>query len=485
MAIENQHCPDLGNGCYINPILGGDYPDPSVLRVGSDYYMTHSTFKYGPGLLIWHSRDLVNWQPVCNALAGFGGDIWAPDFIKYNDLFYIYYPADGSNWVVTALSPEGPWSEPVNLHVGHIDPGHCVGPDGKRYLHLSSGYLVQLSEDGLSTVGEVRKVYDGWQYPEDWNVEGFYLEAPKITIRNGYYYLTVAEGGTAGPSTSHMVVSSRSKTPWGPWEHSPYNPIIHTASREERWWSRGHGTLVDTPDGDWWIMYHAYEKGYHTLGRQTLLEPLEWTEDGWFRVPEGIRVGQPIRKPAGEAVSPGMPLSDSFKSHRLGLQWRFFGEHDRGRYILDGAGLTLKAKGTSPSDCPPLLCIPVNHAYEAEVALMIEGNVSAGLLLYYSPQCCCGIEFSENCIAPFRTSYKICSIPYKEKQVFMRLVNDRHEIIFYYSSDGIEWVRIGHVIETSGFNHNVFEGFLSLRLGVYAAGDGKAVFRDFKYKGSD
>lgn len=122
--------------------MGGDYPDPSVLRVGEDYYMTHSLFKYGPGLLIWHSRDLINWESVCNALSGYGGDIWAPDFIKYEDTYYIYYPADGTNWVVTAPSPEGPWSDPVDLEVGHIDPGHCVGPEGNRYLHLSGGNLI-------------------------------------------------------------------------------------------------------------------------------------------------------------------------------------------------------------------------------------------------------------------------------------------------------------------------------------------------------
>jgi len=98
------------------------------------------------------------------------------------------------------------------------------------------------------------------------------MESPKLTYHNNFYYLTVAEGGTAGPSTSHMVVSARSRTPNGPWENSPYNPIIHTEDRRERWWSKGHGSLIETSQGNWYIIYHGYEKDYHTLGKQNLLE---------------------------------------------------------------------------------------------------------------------------------------------------------------------------------------------------------------------
>jgi xylan 1,4-beta-xylosidase len=483
MTIENQRSGDLGNGYYVNPILGGDYPDPSVLRVGDHYYMTHSLFNYGPGLLIWHSYDLINWEPVCNALEGYGGDIWAPDFCQHGDTFYIYYPADKTNWVITAPTPVGPWSEPVDLKVGQIDPGHCVGPDGRRYLHLSGGCIIELSEDGLSTAGELNKVYEGWNYPEEWNVEGFCLESPKITYRKGYYYLTVAEGGTAGPATSHMIVSSRSKTPWGPWEHSPYNPVVHTASRDERWWSRGHGTLVDTPQDDWWIMYHAYEKGYHTLGRQTLLEPVEWTDDGWFRIPEGIRVDQFIKKPCGEAVAHGLPLSDNFAGNKLGLQWRFFGEHDRKRYILDGKSLILNCKGVSPEDSHPILCIPVNQAYELQVVLSLEGEAEGGILLFYNPTCYCGIGWDGKQVVRHRSTKKMFPNHFVGGEIHLRLTNDSHEVVLFFSRDGQNWVKTNQAIETSGYHHNVFGGFISLRAGLYAAGTGKVSFRDFVYRG--
>ena len=101
------------------------------------------------------------------------------------------------------------------------------------------------------------------------------LESPKLNEHNGYYYLTSAQGGTAGPATSHMVVSARSKSVTGPWENSPYNPIVHTYSVTDSWWSKGHGTLIDDVNGNWWIVYHAYANDYHTLGRSTLIEPVE------------------------------------------------------------------------------------------------------------------------------------------------------------------------------------------------------------------
>lgn len=113
-------------------ILTGDFPDPTVVRDGSTYYMTHSSFDRVPGLLIWRSSDLYSWEPLTHALRRHVGTVWAPDLIKHGDLFYLYFPAGGTNWVTTAATPEGPWSEPIDLDVGGIDPGHVAGADGRR-----------------------------------------------------------------------------------------------------------------------------------------------------------------------------------------------------------------------------------------------------------------------------------------------------------------------------------------------------------------
>ena len=138
-------------------------------------------------------------------------------------------------------------------------------------------------------------------------------EGPKLLRRGDYFYLIGAVGGTSGPPTGHMVVVSRSRSIDGPWEQCPHNPIVRTTDARERWWSRGHATLVEGPDGEWWMVYHGYENGYYTLGRQTLLEPIEWTKDGWFRA-RGGDLSQPIAKPAGGR--PGPPASRSRTTSR-------------------------------------------------------------------------------------------------------------------------------------------------------------------------
>ena len=158
------------------------------------------------------------------------GSAMAPDLIKHDGRFYIYFPAAGKNWVIWADDIRGPWSDPVKLDAGYIDPGHAVGEDGKRYMFLSAGKRVPLSDDGLSVTGPMETVYEGWDYPSDWKTEGKYLESPKLFKRGNWFYMISAEGGTAGPPTSHMAVAARSKSIHGPWENSPYNPIVHTYS---------------------------------------------------------------------------------------------------------------------------------------------------------------------------------------------------------------------------------------------------------------
>src|ERR1035437_9226423 len=215
------HIPQGGisKAMFQNPLFAGDYPDCSILRVGEDFYMTHTSYSYAPGLVVWHSRDLVNWTPISQVTNNSIGEIWAPDLIEHDGRYFIYFPLDGRLFVVHADNPQGPWSAPINLKLGGIDPGHVVGPDGKRYLYSAGGHAVELSADGLSTVGQSKKVYDGWVIPKDWKTEGTWLESPKLTKRGEYYYLTSAEGGTAGPATSHMAIVARSKSPLGPWEN--------------------------------------------------------------------------------------------------------------------------------------------------------------------------------------------------------------------------------------------------------------------------
>ncbi len=472
-----------GRNSYQNPVLGGDYPDPSVIRVGNDFFMTHSSFNYYPGLLVWHSTDLIHWERISHALHKNVGSVWAPDLVKYGDTWYIYFPAGGTNWVVTASSPEGPWSEPVDLNLrGFIDPGHLTGPDGKRYLYLSKGFIIQLSDDGLSTVGEPKFNYKGWEFPKEWSTECFCLESPKSTVKDGYYYITVAEGGTAGPATSHMVVSARSRSPFGPFENSPFNPIVHTNDRSEQWWSQGHGTLVDDISGNWWIMYHGYEQNFHSLGRQTLMLPVKWTSDDWFRVPEGTSSHEMIRTPAGELSKDGTNLSDDFSGDRTGLQWQFYKRYAPERIAVVNGKLTLAASGTSFDDSSPLLVNAGDRKYEVTVEYTIEGGVTAGLCLYYN-------ELANVRVAVDTARFTVLvqkNAKIREQNLignhgYLRILNDLNEISFYFSSGGKEWTRLERSLDATGYNHNVFGEFLSLRAGIFAFGTGNAIFDNFTY----
>ena len=269
-GIEGQRKADLGDGTYLNPIVAGDHPDPTLLKDGDDYYMTFSSFHSYPGLVIWHSTDLVNWAPMGPTLQQNLGDIWAVDLCKHDGRYFIYIPANptGNGWsifVIWADDIAGPWSDPIDLKIhGSIDPGHVVGEDGRRYLFVNGIRMVRLTDDGLATDGELVDSYRPWRYPDHWITENFAPEGPKLLWREGWLYLITAVGGTAGPPTGHMVIAARSRSVHGPWDHCPSNPLVRTLSNDEPWWSRGHATVVEGPAGDWWMVYHGYENGFRT-----------------------------------------------------------------------------------------------------------------------------------------------------------------------------------------------------------------------------
>src|SRR6266536_2513176 len=382
---------DSAAGKYHNPIMGGDHPDGSPIRVGDDFYLTHSSFDYAPGLLIWHSRDLINWRPVAAALHRYYGSVWAPYLCEHEEHFYIYFPAANHIQVVHANHPTGPWSEPVDLGISAIDPAH-IAENGRRFLYLVGGQMAELSADGLAVKAPPRTVFQAWPVPAATRMECTCLEGPKLLRHNGYFYLNVAEGGTAGPSTSHSVVSARSRHAEGPWEFSPYNPVVHTGSREDRWLSLGHGRLVDTPDGKWYMTVHSYENGYRALGRQLLLLPIEWTADGWFRVPAGITADSAIAMPtAGTSQQSFADPSDDFTSADLGLQWGFWHEYDPARFSTGKGSLTLAARGKSLADSPALTTPVGGHSYTVEVDVEVDPGCESGLLLFYNPEHATGI----------------------------------------------------------------------------------------------
>jgi xylan 1,4-beta-xylosidase len=497
-GLEGQRRADLGDGRYLNPIVAGDHPDPTILKDGEDYYMTFTPFEACPGLTVWHSRDLVNWSPQQPALRTAIGTVLAVDLCKHNGRYFIYIPAFPAAtpgnfappqiFVIHAPSMQGPWSEPLALGIsGFIDPGHVVGEDGRRYLFLSGVSRVRLRADGLATDGPVERVYDGWKYPDEWITEAYALEGPKLLRRGEWFYLISAVGGTAGPPTGHMVIVARSRSIHGPWENCPHNPIVRTRDAAERWWSRGHASLVEGPTGDWWIVYHGYENGYWTLGRQTLLEPITWTDDGWPRALGGD-LSQPLAKPRGsKAAAHGNALSDDFNTGRIGPQWSYYapaaGEASRAR--IESAALILSGKGQLPEESSPLTCNVGDHAYEFSVDVEVGDNCRAGLLLFYSRRLYCGMGYDGSQLTTYRSGMPIRywreSTP-PGRRLQLRIVNDRNIVTMYYRADGAAWTRHGLRMETSGYHNNTADELLSLRPGLFANGTGEARFRNFSFR---
>ncbi|MDR0327858.1 MAG: family 43 glycosylhydrolase [Planctomycetaceae bacterium] len=462
----------------IIPVFRGDHPDPTIVRVGETYYVTHNSGQNVPGLFVYQSTDLANWKLLGPATTEFAGDIYAPDIIYDGKKFLIYYPAHGSNFVVWSEKPEGPWSKPIDLKVPHIDPGHLTALDGKRYLYLSGGNVVELAPDGLSTIGEVRNVYQGWAVPDDWQIECHCLESPKLFYKDGYYHMISAQGGTSGPPTGHMVVHARSKNPLGPWENSPYNPIIRATSKKDHWWIRGHGTAFDTPNGDWWILYHAYENGFQTLGRQNVMEPVEWTADGWLRATKDRSKHTVIPQPSAPNT-----FTENFGSETLSRRWMFFWR-DPVQMKFSNNSMQWQAQGKTVEETNPMLIKATDHSYEIQVDVEIADNAEAGLLLFYDPRNYVGMKLTRN---GYQTGLR-SGLPQGLTQrnnlsrSILKIRNDENVVEFFISEDGGKtFQKIGTSLEVGGFHANTFGGLSSLKPGLCCIGEGSATFRNFRY----
>jgi xylan 1,4-beta-xylosidase len=338
-----------------NPVLRGFNPDPSILRVGEDYYLATSTFEWFPGVQIHHSRDLAHWRLLTRPLSrasqlDMRGEhascgIWAP-CLSYDDgLFYLVYTdvktdagslKDTHNYVVTAPSIEGPWSEPLYLHSHGFDPSLFHAPDGRKWvlsmetdfrkgkprfagiLMQEWKYSIQGAAAGGELVGPVYNIFKGTEL-------GF-TEGPHLYFKDGWYYLLVAEGGT---SLGHAETVARSRDILGPYEADPDGPLITSRDKPEAELQKvGHCSLVQAQSGDWYLAHLCgrpiARKGRCTLGRETGIQQAFWTADGWLRVgPEPGRASVEVPVPSLEPHPwPAAPERDDFDSPVLGIDFQ-------------------------------------------------------------------------------------------------------------------------------------------------------------------
>jgi len=313
-----------------NPILKGFNPDPSICRVGDDYYIATSTFEWFPGVQIHHSKDLVNWQLVSHPLNRFSqldmkgvpnsGGVWAPALSYADGKFWLIYTnvmvnagpwKEGHNYLVTCDTVDGEWSEPIYMNSSGFDPSLFHARDGKKYflnmlwdprIGINSFAGIALQEycvNEQKLVGEIKNIFKGTWLK--------FVEGPHIYEKDGYFYLITAEGAT---EFFHAVTVARSKNIDGPYEVHPQNPILTAANVPNHPLQKtGHGSFVETPDGEWYLAHltsrpiwpqhpallqnrsvfhgrdfatqHVYQnRGYCNLGRETAIQKLEW-RNGW------------------------------------------------------------------------------------------------------------------------------------------------------------------------------------------------------------
>lgn len=334
-----------------NPILTGFNPDPSICRVGEDYYIATSTFEWFPGVQIHHSRDLVNWRLLTRPLTRLSqldlrgrpcsGGVWAPALSYADGLFWLIYTdvrthtglwKDCHNYLVTAPAICGPWSDPIYLNSSGFDPSLFHDSDGRKWLvnmrweHLPgekrfSGIVLQEYDvEGQCLTGPVHSIFAGTEL----NI----TEGPHLYRRNGWYYLMTAEGGT---SITHAVTLARSRSLTGPYEVHPQNPILTSAGNPKlELWKAGHGSLCETPAGEWYMAHlcarpHQHEgASYCMLGRETALQAVHWDDDDWLRLTNGGN--EPEVKVAAPALPahpwPETPARDDFDKPELSIDWQ-------------------------------------------------------------------------------------------------------------------------------------------------------------------
>ncbi|NMA82976.1 MAG: family 43 glycosylhydrolase [Epulopiscium sp.] len=461
---------------YNNPVLPGFHPDPSVIRVGEDYYMVNSTFQYFPAITISHSKDLVNWEYIGHAiteneyldLTGIydSHGIWAPDISYYEGTYYIFVTLrlngdDGEirqNLVMTSQRPEGPYSKPIILDRNDgMDPSHFIDDDGTHYMVVHPGVrIMKLNDECTEVVEGPITLWEGTGREAP--------EGPHLLKKGEYYYAILAEGGTG---YGHCITVARSKNLLGPYEPCPFNPVHTQKDPEAKLQRAGHGKLVQTQNGEWWVTYlggRTNEGRYTTLGRETFLDPVQWTEDGWFTVNEG-------KGPSEQQYRPNLPevtypdlYFDDFDEEKLGLQWEFVRNPDKEFSLTERPGYariwtqapdlnTIQARNT-------LVRREQHHHYEATVKMEFDPShvgQQAGLTCYYDTRCFIKfyltyddglkIKLMESRATNHKEIAAVGGIT--QKSIYLKVRVEKQTRHFMYSYDNVVWYHVGTIEDCS------------------------------------
>lgn len=513
---------------FTNPILAGFNPDPSICRVGDDYYLVNSSFGYFPGIPVLHSKDLVNWEQIGAVLdtnhqmnldeQGISRGFFAPAISYHDGWFYVICTLiDGyGNFVVKSKDPAGPYSEPYWLPelAGGIDPSLFFDEDGKAYVvynheapdqkPLYSGHrTIRLRELDLNTmklIGEEQLLINGGV---DINKEPAWIEAPHIYHINGYYYLMCAEGGT---SYNHSEVVFRSKRVDG--DYVPYenNPILTQRhldpNRPNPITTAGHADMVQTSSGEWWAVFLAarpYEGGHFNTGRETFLAPVEW-KDGWPVINpnfDEVQYAYPMPNTGANSTA-SVPLSGTFTyridfKNPLDPRWLFLRNVREQWYNHDdvAGSLTIALRPVIIEDTgnPSLMLRRQTHikgAFSAYMTFAPESeNEMAGLIVLQNENHYYFINKTNDHIQLLKQTgngyEKLAEKPYEQQGVHLKIQADGSWYHFSFSEDGETYVTLLANVDAKYLSTESAGGFVGCLYGLYASANGaesnnKAVF---------
>ena len=490
---------------YRNPVIPGYHPDPSVCRVGDTFYLVNSSFQYFPGVPIFQSKDMVHWQQIGNVLdresqlplkgASSWLGIYAPTIRYHEGIYYMITTnvGNGGNFMVTAIDPCGPWSEPVWLKQQGIDPS-LYFENGKCYMVSNPGDAIWLCEINPKTGEQLSASKKLWQ-----GDGGRYPEGPHIYKKDGYYYLLISEGGT---ELAHHLTIARSRNIDGPYESNPKNPILTNCSRlgqSLQIQGTGHGDLVQAPDGSWWMVFLAYRNyggSYHHLGRETYLAPVEWKEGEWPVVNGGLPIDTlvkantlpsvPLEKhldaDAVDAPTTGAfewlqlqnPIPDNYlRNDTMAVEEKFFVR------LYPHGSLTENQQPTFAGRRQESAC------FTLETDVCTKGNVEAGLSVYQIHDGHLDLFISQKQVALRcklkSIDYVVKSVPRLRKGAVKLRIRSNGEMYFFdYSLDGNKFHELASM-NCSLMSTEVAGGFTGVTLGMFAEGKPRSGYADFTY----
>ena len=487
-----------------NPVIPGYHPDPSVCRVGDDFYLVNSSFQYFPGVPVYHSKDLVNWQllgnvldresqlPLKGATSWLG--IYAPTIRYHEGTFYMITTnvGNGGNFLVTATDPRGPWSEPVWLQQQGIDPS-LYFEDGRCYMVSNPDNTIMLCEIDPATGRQLTESKALWR-----GTGGRYPEGPHLYKKDGWYYLLISEGGT---ELAHRLTIARSKKIDGPYTPNPDNPILTNccmAGQGMQIQGTGHGDFVQAADGSWWVVFLAYRNfggSYHHLGRETCLAPVEWGKGQW----PVVNGGQPIDTLMSVRTLPAWPVARPasrtlFDHVPLGPEWVYLQNPLPANYRQVDGKLRLTAHGSlTDNRQPTFIGRRQEHervTVETEVdAATLDFGTEAGLTVYQIHD-----GHYDLALVKYQTGTVAVVMKYRAKslagevmgdcspagKVRLRITSDGSTYRFLYAPDGGDFRELARH-DCPMVSTEVVGGFTGVTLGLYADGDGSATFSYFDY----